>query len=163
MIGPTLCDALVGGVSHELRDAAGVDPGSCSVLNRMPSIANDRQSSALVEAIGDQAGKLDNEIRDLLNATRISAKGVLPQMIWTDPTDIVNAALKQKERRLASHWVTVDLARDVPLVHVDLHTGGTGVRAASGKRCRSILRLAVRSESTAVASRIRGVVGQGSG
>jgi len=114
-----LRDALVGGVSHELRTPLASILGSCSVLNQMPSVANDRQSSALVEAIGDQAGKLDNEIRDLLNATRISAKGVLPQMIWTDPTDIVNAALKQKERRLASHWVTVDLSRDVPLVHVD--------------------------------------------
>ena len=95
-----LRDALVGGVSHELRTPLASILGSCSVLNQMPSIANDRQSSALVEAIGDQAGRLDNEIRDLLNATRISAKGVLPQMIWTDPTDIVNAALKQKERRL---------------------------------------------------------------
>ena len=114
-----LRDALVGGVSHELRTPLASILGSCSVLNRMPSIANDRQSSALVEAIGDQAGQLDNEIRDLLDATRISAKGVVPQMMWTDPTDIVNVALKQKERRLASHWVRLDLARDVPLVHVD--------------------------------------------
>jgi len=114
-----LRDALVGGVSHELRTPLASILGSCSVLNRMPSIANDRQSSALVEAIGDQAGQLDNEIRDLLNATRISAKGVVPQMMWTDPTDIVSAALKQKERRLASHWIRLDLAHDVPLVHVD--------------------------------------------
>ena len=114
-----LRDALVGGVSHELRTPLASILGSCSVLNRMPAIANDRQSSALVEAIGDQAGQLDNEISDLLNASRISAKGVIPQMMWTDPTDIVNAALKQKQRRLASHWISLDLARDVPLVHVD--------------------------------------------
>jgi K+-sensing histidine kinase KdpD len=114
-----LRDALVGGVSHELRTPLASILGSCSVLNRMPAIANDRQSSALVEAIGDQAGQLDNQIRDLLNASRISAKGVIPQMMWTDPTDIVNAALKQKRRRLASHWIKLDLARDVPLVHVD--------------------------------------------
>jgi K+-sensing histidine kinase KdpD len=114
-----LRDALVGGVSHELRTPLASILGSCSVLNRMPAIANDRQSSALVEAIGDQAGQLDNEIRDLLNASRISAKGVIPQMMWTDPTDIVNAALKQKQRRLASHWISLDLARDVPLVHID--------------------------------------------
>ena len=114
-----LRDALVGGVSHELRTPLASILGSCSVLNRMPAIANDRQSSALVEAIGDQAGQLDNQIRDLLNASRISAKGVIPQMMWTDPTDIVNAALKQKQRRLASHWISLDLARDVPLVHVD--------------------------------------------
>ncbi len=55
----------------------------------------------------------------MLNASRISAKGVRPQPMWTDPTDIVSAALKQKQRRLASHTVSVDVAGDVPLVHVD--------------------------------------------
>jgi K+-sensing histidine kinase KdpD len=114
-----LRDALVGGISHELRTPLTSILGACSVLNQMPAIRDDRQSSGLVEAIHDQAGRLDNEICDLLNATRISAKGVLPQLMWTDPTDIVSAALKQKERRLVSHRVTLDLARDVPLIHVD--------------------------------------------
>ena len=114
-----LRDALVGGVSHELRSPLASIIGSCSVLNEMPAIVNDRRASALVDAIGDQAGQLDSEIRDLLNAGRITAKGVLPQLAWTDPTDIVSAALKQKERRLASHRITLDVATDVPLVHVD--------------------------------------------
>ena len=63
--------------------------------------------------------QLDGQIRDLLDASRISAKGVQPQPMWTDPTDIVSAAVKQKERRLAGHRVTRDVAPDVPLVHVD--------------------------------------------
>ncbi len=114
-----LRDALVGSVSHELRTPLASIVGSCSVLKQMPAILNDQPSQALVEAIHDQAGQLDNEIRDLLDATRITAKGVAPQLMWTDPTDIVNAALKQKARRLASHRVTLDLVADIPLVHVD--------------------------------------------
>jgi K+-sensing histidine kinase KdpD len=114
-----LRDALVGGVSHELRTPLASILGSCSVLHRMPAIVGDRQSRELVEAINDQAGQLDNEIRNLLDATRISAKGVRPQLMWTDPTDIVSAAIKQKQRKLASHRLTVDVAREVPLVHVD--------------------------------------------
>jgi two-component system sensor histidine kinase KdpD len=114
-----LRDALVGGVSHELRTPIASILGSCSVLNQVPAVAGDERSHALVEAIQEQAGQLDNEIRDLLNAARISAKGVRPQLVWTDPTDIVDAALKQKKRRLASHWIAVDIARDAPLVHVD--------------------------------------------
>jgi K+-sensing histidine kinase KdpD len=114
-----LRDALVGGVSHELRTPLASILGSCSVLNRIPAIRGDRQSRELVEAITEQAGQLDNEIRNLLDATRISAKGVRPQLMWTDPTDIVSVAVKQKQRKLASHRVTLDIARDVPLVHVD--------------------------------------------
>jgi two-component system sensor histidine kinase KdpD len=114
-----LRDALIGGVSHELRTPLASILGSCSVLHRMPAILDDRKSHDLVEAIHDQAGQLDNQIRGLLDAARISAKGIRPQRAWTDPTDIVNAALKLKERRLASHRVTLDLDRDVPLVRVD--------------------------------------------
>jgi K+-sensing histidine kinase KdpD len=114
-----LRDALVSGVSHELRTPLASILGSCSVLHRMPAILDDRKSQDLVEAIHDQAGQLDNQIRGLLDAARISAKGIRPQRTWTDPTDIVSAALKLKERRLASHRVTLDLDRDVPLVRVD--------------------------------------------
>jgi len=114
-----LRDALIGGVSHELRTPLASILGSCSVLNQLPTITGDSQSSELIQAIAEQAGQLDGEIRDLLDATRISADGVRPRLMWTDPTDIVSGALKQKERRLASHWVTVDVIRDVPLVHVD--------------------------------------------
>lgn len=114
-----LRDALIGGVSHELRSPLTSILGSCSVLDKMPAIAGDAESSGLVEAIHDQAARLDNAIRDLLNATRISARGVRPQMMWSDPTDIVAAAVKQKERRLAAHRVVLDLQRDVPLVNVD--------------------------------------------
>jgi K+-sensing histidine kinase KdpD len=114
-----LRDALIGGVSHELRTPLASILGTCSVLNQMPAILNDRKSHDLIEAIHDQAGQLDSEIRDLLDATRISAEGIQPQLTWMDPTDIVNGAVKQKARRLASHWVTLNLQREVPLVHVD--------------------------------------------
>jgi K+-sensing histidine kinase KdpD len=114
-----LRDALIGGVSHELRTPLATILGSCSVLNRLPGIQGDREARDLIEAINDQAASLDNEIRNLLDATRISAKGVRPQPTWSDPTDIVNGALKQKERKLAAHRLIVDLERDAALVHVD--------------------------------------------
>ena len=114
-----LRDALIGGVSHELRTPLAAILGSCSVLNEMPTIAGDGRAAALVSSIDDQASQLDNEIRNLLDATRMSAKGVRPQLIWTDPHDIVSSAAKQKQRRLSSHRVRLDLARDLPLVHVD--------------------------------------------
>jgi two-component system sensor histidine kinase KdpD len=85
----------------------------------MPSIQRDCDSHALIEAIHEQAAQLDNNICDLLHASRISASGVHPQLIWTDPTDIVATAVKQKERRLAAHRVVLDLERDATLVHVD--------------------------------------------
>jgi K+-sensing histidine kinase KdpD len=113
-----LRDALVGGVSHELRSPIASILGTCSVLGKMPAVKGDGESRLMVEAIHDQAAQLDNHIRDLLDVSRISADGIHPQLLCTDPTDIVAAALKQKQRRLAAHRVVVDV-NDPPLVQVD--------------------------------------------
>ena len=114
-----LRDALIGGISHELRTPLVSILGSCSVLCQMPAVRDDSQSHALVDAISGQAAQLDGEIRDLLDASRISANGVRPQLMWTDPTDIVTAAIKQTARKLGAHSVAVDLQTDSPFVHVD--------------------------------------------
>jgi K+-sensing histidine kinase KdpD len=114
-----LRDALIGSVSHELRTPIASILGSCSVLNQMPALRDDCRAQDLIGTIHDQAGQLDSQIRDLLDAARIRANGIQPQLMWTDPTDIVSAALKLKERRLISHRVTLDLALDLPLVRVD--------------------------------------------
>jgi K+-sensing histidine kinase KdpD len=114
-----LRDALVGGVSHELRTPLASITGSASVLAQTPAIQNDGRLYGLVEAIQDQASQLDTDIRNLLDATRITANGISPRLEWTDPTDIVHAAVHQKGRRLAEHSVHLDLAPDLPLVKVD--------------------------------------------
>ena len=114
-----LRDALVGGVSHELRTPLASIIGSASVLDRAPAILNDGRLQALVAAIQDQASQLDTDIRNLLDATRITAKGISPRLEWTDPADIVHAAVNQKGRRLAEHPVHLDMASNLPLVKVD--------------------------------------------
>jgi K+-sensing histidine kinase KdpD len=114
-----LKDALVGGVSHELRTPLASITGSACVLAEMPEVRNDPRSRGLVEAIQDQASQLDADIRNLLDATRITADGIRPHLEWTDPADIVQGALDLKSRRLAGHGIDLSLARDLPLLNVD--------------------------------------------
>ncbi|HMK78316.1 MAG TPA: DUF4118 domain-containing protein [Xanthobacteraceae bacterium] len=114
-----LKDALVGGVSHELRTPLASITGSASVLAETPAVQSDPRSRDLVEAIQDQAHQLDADIRNLLDATRITAQGIRPHLEWTDPTDIVHAAVGQKSRRLAEHPLHVEVASDLPLLRLD--------------------------------------------
>ena len=73
-----LRDALVGGVSHELRTPLASILGSCSVLNRIPAICDDRQARELVEAINEQAGSLDNEISQFAQCQADQRQGRAP-------------------------------------------------------------------------------------
>jgi K+-sensing histidine kinase KdpD len=72
-----------------------------------------------VDAISDEAAELDGFIQNLLNATRVTAGGIVPNPVWTDPRDIVNAAIKARSRRLAAHRIETEFDDELPLVHVD--------------------------------------------
>jgi K+-sensing histidine kinase KdpD len=114
-----LRDAFHGTLSHELRSPLAAIRGSASVLDSMPLIRGDDRSHSLVEAISDEVTDLDGFIQNLLSATRVTAGGVSPRLEWADPRDIVDAAIRRRERRLSAHKVEIEFAEDLPLVHVD--------------------------------------------
>ena len=117
--GQLLRDAFHGTLSHELCTPLAAIRGSASVLDSMPVIRKDERAHSLVEAISDEVAELDGFIQSLLNATRVTAGGVSPHLEWTDPRDIINAAIKGRARRLAAHQVETKFAEDLPLVNVD--------------------------------------------
>jgi len=114
-----LRDAFHGTLSHELCTPLATIRGSASVMDSMPAVRQDERVHSLVEAISDEAAQLDGFIQNLLNATRVTAGGVSPRLEWADLRDIVNAAIKGRSRRLATHKVETKFAEDLPLVNVD--------------------------------------------
>src|SRR6202040_4231315 len=114
-----LRDAFHGTLSHELCSPLAAISGSANVLDSIPEVRENARARALVEAISDEAAELDGFIQNLLNATRVTAGGVSPHLEWTDPKDIVNAAVKRRARRLAAHKIEIEFAEYLPLVNVD--------------------------------------------
>lgn len=117
--GQLLRDAFHGTLSHELCTPLAAIRGSASVLDSMPLIRKNDRAHSLVEAISDEVAELEGYIQSLLNATRVTAGGVSPHLEWTDPRDIINAAIKGRARRLAAHKIETEFAEDLPLVNVD--------------------------------------------
>jgi K+-sensing histidine kinase KdpD len=115
----SLRDALIGSVSHELRTPLASIVGSASILAQSPTISRDEHLSSLVRVMRDEAERLNGDIQNLLDATRISSEGLQPRWNWVDPEDIVNGALARKRWLLANRTVALDVADDLPLVYVD--------------------------------------------
>jgi two-component system sensor histidine kinase KdpD len=117
--GETLRAALIGSVSHELRTPLASILGSASVLAEAPSVAEEARLSSLVDIIRGEAERLNSDIQNLLDASRISSAGVQAHLAWAEPPDIVNAALARLRERLAAHHIDLRLAGDLPLVRID--------------------------------------------
>jgi two-component system sensor histidine kinase KdpD len=69
--------------------------------------------------VRNEAERLNNDIQNLLDATRISSDGVKPHSEWADPEDIISSAIERCRHRLSGHRIMLNLPPDLPLVHVD--------------------------------------------
>jgi K+-sensing histidine kinase KdpD len=113
-----LRDAFHGSLSHELCSPLAAIRGSTNVLESMTG-ADRKRERELLHSILDETARLDGFIQNLLNASRVSAGGITPRPEWTDPEDVINAAIVRRARRLTSHRVDTDFAPDLSLIHVD--------------------------------------------
>jgi two-component system sensor histidine kinase KdpD len=114
-----LRDALIGSVSHELRTPLASIMGAATVIGSAPALAGETKLKALVHDVHDEAVRLNNDIQNLLDASRISSDGVKPQKEWADPADIVRSAIDRCRRRFGARKIKLALPPDLPLVHVD--------------------------------------------
>lgn len=114
-----LREALIGSVSHELRTPLASILGAASVIANAPSVKSDERLSTLANVVREEAERLNHDIQNLLDATRISSEGIHPKREWIDPADIVNVAIERRARALASHKIRVNISDSVPLFEGD--------------------------------------------
>ena len=114
-----LREALIGSVSHELRTPLASILGAATVLSAAPALQNEKKLKALVHDVRDEAERLNNDIQNLLDASRISSDGIKPHVEWADPADIVNSAVERCRHRMSNRRILLNLPNDLPLIHVD--------------------------------------------
>ena len=114
-----LREALIGSVSHELRTPLASILGAATVLSQSPAVAGNERLNSLAGVVRDESERLNNDIQNLLDATRISLAQIRPRREWIEPQDIVNSALERRRRQLASHELVLDMDSNLPLIYVD--------------------------------------------
>ena len=100
-----LREALIDSVSHELRTPLASILGAATVLSAAPALAGEKKLRALVHDVRDEATRLNDDIQNLLDATRIGSDGVKPHAEWAEVADIVNSAIERCHHRLGDRRV----------------------------------------------------------
>jgi two-component system sensor histidine kinase KdpD len=114
-----LREALIGSVSHELRTPLASILGAASVIAESPSVKSDPRLSTLSSVVREEAERLNHDIQNLLDATRISSEGIRPKREWIDPGDIVHTAIERRQRNLVAHKIKVQITDAMPLFQGD--------------------------------------------
>jgi two-component system sensor histidine kinase KdpD len=114
-----LRSSLLSSVSHDLRTPlAAIAGAASSLLDGMPG----QDASArreLLQTVVDESHRLARLVDNLLDMTRLESGDVRLNRQWHVLEEIVGSALVRLRRELDHHVVHVEIAGDLPLVHVD--------------------------------------------
>jgi len=118
--GEALREALINSVSHDLQTPLASILGAATTLETLGEHGDQRARRDLAATIREEAERLASYIGNVLDLTRIRAGQLAPRLELVELADIVNGALRRKEKALAGHVLRVDLPPDLPMLRLDL-------------------------------------------
>lgn len=113
-----LRSTLLSSVSHDLRTPLSVIIAAAEEL-RTRIARNEPESAELAESIAKEATRLERQVRDLLDITRLESGSLRLRMNWQSLEEMVGSALLRTESLLGGHKVHVELENNLPLLWVD--------------------------------------------
>jgi two-component system sensor histidine kinase KdpD len=117
--GERLRNTLLASISHDLRTPLAVMAGAASTLVRQGATLDEPTRSALAGSIEDKAHEMTELISNVLDLTRLESGQVTLRRDWETLDDLVGAALQRIADRGRLHQFVVDLAPELPPLHVD--------------------------------------------
>jgi two-component system, OmpR family, sensor histidine kinase KdpD len=118
--GEALREALLNSVSHDLQTPLAAILGSASVLESLDERGAPRVWRELAATIREEAERLASHIGNVLDLTRVRAGQIAPRLELVELSDIINGALRRKDKALAGRTLRVDVPSRLPMLRLDL-------------------------------------------
>jgi len=114
-----LSRTMLNSVSHEIRTPiAAITNAATNLCEPQRGGLNEFQQTMVAE-IQEASKRLNRLVANLLNMTRLESGHIKPKMDWCDVADLIQTTLKEIERDMSHHPVSVAVAPDLPLVRLD--------------------------------------------
>jgi two-component system sensor histidine kinase KdpD len=110
---------ILSSISHDLRTPLATITGAASSLLQGKEALGPAERQELIRAIYDEANRLDRQVRNLLDMTRLEAGAVHLQKEWHPLEEVVGAALTRLEGRLKNRPIKTHFPPNLPLVRMD--------------------------------------------
>jgi two-component system, OmpR family, sensor histidine kinase KdpD len=114
-----LRNSLLSSVSHDLRTPLASITGAASTLIENEARLDAATRRDLLEALHEEADRLNRLVQNLLEMTRLEAGALVPHTAWHSIEEVVGAALGHFGRSLAERPVNTRIPAELPLVPMD--------------------------------------------
>ena len=114
-----LRSALLTSISHDLKTPLASILGAAGTLRDLGGKLSDDQKADLLATVIDESERLNRFIANLLDMTKLESGAVVPNAALHDLGEIAGSALRRASKILAHHRVELELAADLPMLHLD--------------------------------------------
>jgi two-component system sensor histidine kinase KdpD len=115
----TLYNTLLNSLSHELRTPISTIIAATDNLQTNSAQLTAQDKNELVHEISAASLRLNQQVENLLNMSRLEAGVIQPKKDWTDINELVYEVIKRVEENKITHKIIVNIAADIPLFYLD--------------------------------------------
>jgi len=113
-----LYNTLLNSLSHELRTPIATILGSADMLKASTDKLSARRQSELFDEIGIAANRLNRQVENILNMSRVESGILKPKSDWTDVNELINSTI-QKLIPTDGHKLIFENNENLPLFKLD--------------------------------------------
>jgi two-component system sensor histidine kinase KdpD len=114
-----LYNALLDSLSHELRTPISAIMGAIDTIQSKTVAISDENRQKLYLEIEKASLRLNHQVENLLNMSRLESGVIQPKMDWCDLKELVYNVLGHLKEDLQFHKVVVDVQDNLPLFKLD--------------------------------------------
>ncbi len=115
-----LYNTLLNSLSHELRTPIATIIGASDNLLMDPGKLTEENKSNLVSEISLAALRLNQQVENLLNMSRLESGFIQPKKDWCDVNELIYASIKNIEDHPEDHLIQVKVKENLPLFKLDI-------------------------------------------
>lgn len=114
-----LYNTLLNSLSHELRTPIATIIGASDNLLMNANKLTEENKTSLLSEISVAALRLNQQVENLLNMSRLESGFIQAKKDWCDVTELIYASLKHIEDHSAEHIINVQVKENLPLFKLD--------------------------------------------
>lgn len=114
-----LYNALLDSLSHELRTPISAIMGAIDTIQSKTVVISDENKEKLYLEIEKASLRLNHQVENLLNMSRLESGVIQPKMDWCDLKELIYNVLDHLKEDLKFHKVVVDADDTLPLFKLD--------------------------------------------
>ncbi len=113
-----LYNTILDSLSHELRTPISTIIGATDVLKENPNISEENKK-VLVGEISDASLRLNQQVENLLNMSRLESGIIQTKLNWVDVNELMYKVVKKCDTKAEKHTIQIQSDENLPMVILD--------------------------------------------